>query len=81
VVRAATVCIHRRGKHTSTTIEGLFSALSVPRSYLEDNWTYSSVAGYSPNSNDVRTEAGESSLLKFVTRKRLVETLQRNGHC
>jgi hypothetical protein len=51
----------------------VFSASSVPRSYLEDNWHYSSVAGYSPDSNNVSTEAGESSLLRFVTRKRLVK--------
>jgi hypothetical protein len=34
-------------------------------------------AGY----NDVSTKAGKSSLLRFVTRKRLVKTLQRNSHC
>jgi hypothetical protein len=38
VVRAATVAMQRRGKHGSTTTEGLFSGWSVPRSYLEDNW-------------------------------------------
>jgi hypothetical protein len=27
------------------------------------------------------TEAEESPLLRFVTRKRLVKTLQRNSHC
>jgi hypothetical protein len=30
------------------------------------------VAGYSPDSNDVSTEADESPLLRSVTRKRLV---------
>jgi hypothetical protein len=38
------------------------------------------VARYSPNSNDVSREAGESSLLRFVTRERLLEALQRNSH-
>jgi hypothetical protein len=33
----------------------------------------SSVAGYSPGSNDVNTEAEESSSLDSVTRKRLVK--------
>jgi hypothetical protein len=36
------VAMQRNGKHTSTMIELLletaFSAWSVPRSYLEDNW-------------------------------------------
>jgi hypothetical protein len=59
----------------------VFSAWSVSRSYLEDSWRYSSVAGYSPDSNNVSTEAGESPLLRFVTRKCLVEILQRNSHC
>jgi hypothetical protein len=31
--------------------------------------------------NQRATEAGESPLLRFVTRKRLVKTLQRNSHC
>jgi hypothetical protein len=39
------------------------------------------VAGYWPYSNDVGAEAGGSSLLKFVTRKRLVKLLQRKSHC
>jgi hypothetical protein len=57
----------------------VFFMWSVPRSYLEDNWRYSAVAGYSPDSNDVSKEAEESSLLGFVTRKRLVKTLHRNS--
>jgi hypothetical protein len=32
--------------------------------------------GYSPDSNDVSTEAEESSLLEAVTKKLLVKTLQ-----
>jgi hypothetical protein len=31
--------------------------------------------------NQRATEAEESPLLRFVTRKRLVKTLQRNSHC
>jgi hypothetical protein len=38
VVRAATVAMQRRGKHSSTTIQAVFSMLSVPKGYLEDNW-------------------------------------------
>jgi hypothetical protein len=33
------------------------------------------------NVNQQATEAEESPLLRFVTRKRLVKTLQRNSHC
>jgi hypothetical protein len=59
----------------------VFSAFSVPKSYLEENWRYSSAAGHSPEGNDLNTEAGESSLVIFGTRKRPVETLQMNSHC
>jgi hypothetical protein len=31
--------------------------------------------------NQRATEAEESPLLRFVTKKRLVKTLQRNSHC
>jgi hypothetical protein len=34
----------------------------------------SSFAGYSPDSNNASTEAGESSLLRSVARKRLLKT-------
>jgi hypothetical protein len=44
-VRSATVAMQRRGKRTSSTIEVVFSAWSMPRSYLEDNWRYSAVEG------------------------------------
>jgi hypothetical protein len=44
-VRAATVAKQRRGKHASSTIETVFSAWSVSRNYLEDNWLYSAVEG------------------------------------
>jgi hypothetical protein len=33
------------------------------------------------NVNKRATEAEESPLLRFVTRKRLVKTLERNSHC
>jgi hypothetical protein len=36
----------------------------------------SSVVGYSPDSNDVITEAEEFSLLRALTKQRLVKTLQ-----
>jgi hypothetical protein len=37
VVRAVTVAMQRRAKHSSTT-EAVFSMWSVPGDYLEDNW-------------------------------------------
>jgi hypothetical protein len=38
VVRAAaTFAMQRRSKYASTTIQAVFSAGSMPRSYLEDN--------------------------------------------
>jgi hypothetical protein len=67
VARAATVPMQRHGKHGSTTIEGLFSAWSVPRSYLEGNWHYSSVV------NQQETEAEESPLLKIFTSENIAE--------
>jgi hypothetical protein len=30
----------QRRKHVSSTLEAVFSAWFVPRSYLEDNWRY-----------------------------------------
>jgi hypothetical protein len=50
----------------------MFSAWSVPRSYLEDNWLYNWVTGYSPDSNDVSTEEEESPSVGSVTRQRLL---------
>jgi hypothetical protein len=43
--RVTSVAMQRRGKHASSTIEVVFSAWSVPRSYLEDNWRYSVIEG------------------------------------
>jgi hypothetical protein len=37
------------------------------------NWSNSAIVGYSPDSNDVTTEAEEFSLLMSVTGKRLVK--------
>jgi hypothetical protein len=46
----------------------------------EKRWRYnsvdSSVVGYSPDSNDVSTEADESPLLRAVTKQRLLKTSQ-----
>jgi hypothetical protein len=46
----------------------------------EKRWSYisvdSSVVGYSPDSNDVSTEAEDSPLLRTVTKQRLMKTLQ-----
>jgi hypothetical protein len=46
----------------------------------EKRWRYnsfdSSIVGYSPDTNDVRTEAEETPLLRAVTKQRLVTTLQ-----
>jgi hypothetical protein len=38
----------------------------VLRSYLEDNWHYSSVVEYLLDSNDMCTEAEEPSLLRLA---------------
>jgi hypothetical protein len=46
----------------------------------EKKWRYSSVAGYSPNGNDVSTEAEESPLLRAVTKQRLVKIMQAEGN-
>jgi hypothetical protein len=45
-------------------------------SEAEKKWRYSSVVGYSPDSNDVNTEVEESPMLRAVTKQRLVKTLQ-----
>jgi hypothetical protein len=46
---------------------------SVPRSYREDNWRYSSVAEYSPDINGVSMKAEDSPSVGSVTRQRLLE--------
>jgi hypothetical protein len=52
-------------------LEAVFSVESAPELYSEDPRPAEvcSVVGYSPDSNDVNTKAGESSLLRSVTRK------------
>jgi hypothetical protein len=42
-VSAATVAMQRSGKHASSTTEDVFSAWSLPRSYLKDNRRYNVV--------------------------------------
>jgi hypothetical protein len=42
----------------------------------EERWCYSSVVGYSPDSNSVSAEAEESPLLRAVTKQWLVKTMQ-----
>jgi hypothetical protein len=42
----------------------------------EQKLRYSSVVGYSPNSNDMSTESEESPMLRAVTKQRLVKTPQ-----
>jgi hypothetical protein len=51
----------------------MLSTRSVPRYFKEEEF---GVVGYSPDSNDVSTEAEESPLLEAVTRKRLLKTQQ-----
>jgi hypothetical protein len=55
------------------------SELSSARE-VQKRWRYSSVDSsvmeYSPDDNDVNTEAEESPFLRAVTKKRLVKTLQ-----
>jgi hypothetical protein len=42
----------------------------------ENRWRYSSVVGYSPDSNTMSTEAEESPLLRAVIKQRPVKALQ-----
>jgi hypothetical protein len=53
-----------------TTIEGLCFLGGPCRGVTLKTTGAASVARYSSNSNDVSTEAGETSLLRIVTRKR-----------
>jgi hypothetical protein len=45
VARAETVAMQRRGKHFYNNGRAVFSAWSVPRSFLGDNWRYSFSCG------------------------------------
>jgi hypothetical protein len=72
----------RRGKYTYTTIEGMCFLRGPCRAVILKTTGAAVVgAGYSPDCNDVSTEAGEHLLLRSATRKRLVKTLQRNIYC
>jgi hypothetical protein len=51
----------------------VFSMLSASRCYKQDSWSSESVAGYSPDYNNVSTKAEESPSLRSVTRKRIVK--------
>jgi hypothetical protein len=42
----------------------------------DKRWHYSSIVGYSPDSNDMSTEAEEFPLWWAVTKQQLVKTLQ-----
>jgi hypothetical protein len=59
----------------------VFSVGSVPRSYIEDSRRYKQLSVQLWSVNQRATEAEESPSRRFVTRKRLVITLQRNSHC
>jgi hypothetical protein len=56
----------------NVTLTLTMSQLSSARE-AEKRWRYSSVVGYSPDSNEVSIEAKESPLLRTVTRERLVK--------
>jgi hypothetical protein len=79
--RAAFVAMQRRSKHASSTVEAVFSVWSLPRSYHEDNRRYKELSVQLWSINQRATEAEESALLRFVTRKLLVKTSQRNSPC
>jgi hypothetical protein len=67
------------GKH-ATTIQTVFSAWSVRRSYLGDSRRYKELRVDLWSANQRTTVAEKSRLLIFATRKRVVETLQMNRH-
>jgi hypothetical protein len=56
------------------TLEAMSEFTSARQS--EKIWRSSSVVGYSPDSNDVSTEAEESPLFRTVTKQRVVKALQ-----
>jgi hypothetical protein len=82
VVRAATVAMQRRGKHVSSIIERPCFLLYPCRSVILKTigatvrlriqlWSV----------NQMATEVEDSLLIRVVTMKLLVKTLQRNSHC
>jgi hypothetical protein len=63
-------------------MKAVFSTGPVPRIYLEDNRRYRSQLKVQLwNFNQRATEAEESPLLRFVTRRRVVKTRQRISQC
>jgi hypothetical protein len=65
----------QRGYKEDNWGEPVSEELSSARQ-AEKRWRCSSLAAYSPDSNDVSTEAEESLLLGDVTKQRLVKTMQ-----
>jgi hypothetical protein len=53
------------GKHAST-IEAVFYAWSVPRSYLEENWRYSAVEGSAVECYPARNGRCRMSIAKIL---------------
>jgi hypothetical protein len=68
---------------TEKLLEVVFFVKTAPRLYSENRKLaeFSLVVGYSPDSNDVRAEAEESSLLRAVTRNRLVKAERQDLAC
>jgi hypothetical protein len=60
----------------------VFSVESTPRLYSEDTMLaeLSSVAEYSPDSNDVNTEDEKPPLIGSITRQQLLETVTDVEH-
>jgi hypothetical protein len=71
--------MQQRCKNAFPTIKAVFSAWSVPRIFLEDSWRYNAVGVQLWSVNQRATEPEEYPLLRFVARKRLVKTQQRNS--
>jgi hypothetical protein len=74
--------MQQRGKHASSTIERLCFLPDPCREVILKTVGARVELTVQLWSVDQRaTEAEESPLLRFVTKKRLVKTLQRNSHC
>jgi hypothetical protein len=73
------------GKNVSTEAEGIVEAAtrsgSCQRVILKTVGATVQLRVQLWSVNQQATEAEESPLLRSVTRKRLVKTLQRNSHC
>jgi hypothetical protein len=73
--------MQRRSKHVSSTIERLCFLRGPCRGViLKTTGATAELRVHLWSVNQRATEAEESSLLRFVTRKRLVKTLQENSH-